>query len=304
MNKKFHKAISALYLTSLVFGLHGKIVFFDGTYVVGKVTKVDESMVFIIPIGLDTPEGVLIGNIDTLRMENGTVPVINSSVRYFFDNGQFLANNDDWMDQYNDFKYDENILIKEDYKYKKNEKGGSEYWQVTIFSGFPAIKFNSLADSAKLTKLNTNFGAGIQTPFFPFGAVDIAPSLRFMTYGFDNPSMGLVNALQFSGNLAADFKPVFFFLPKDMHVCVDIGFSYNLGLKVEPTSDQYEGEPTYSGTGLNMGISIDYYLPGLPIGLKLFGVNTIVPQSIPFPDEKTGFVSFGANLVVVLKRSN
>ena len=125
-----------------------------------------------------------------------------------------------------------------------------------------------------------------------------------MTFSFDASTQGKVEAVMVAATSSIDFKPVFFFLPKAMHICLDIGFSYNLGLKVEPTSDQYEGEPTYSGTGLNVGITIDYYLPGLPIGLKLFGVNTIVPQSIPFPDEKTGFISFGANLVVVLKRSN
>ena len=36
-----------------------------------------------MPIGLDTPEGVLVGNIDSLRMENGMVPVVNSAVKYY-----------------------------------------------------------------------------------------------------------------------------------------------------------------------------------------------------------------------------
>ena len=82
----------------MLFGLHGKIVFYDGTYVIGKVTKVDESSVYIIPVGLDTPEGVLVGNIDSLNMENGMVPVVSSAVKYFYQNGEFLANDNDWMD--------------------------------------------------------------------------------------------------------------------------------------------------------------------------------------------------------------
>ena len=49
----------------------------DGTYVVGKVTKVDEATVYIVPIGLDTPEGVLVGNIDSLK-QNGMVPVVGA----------------------------------------------------------------------------------------------------------------------------------------------------------------------------------------------------------------------------------
>ena len=55
--KSIIKALSVPLLTGIVFALHGKIVFYDGTYVVGKITKVDQSVV-IIPIGLDTPEGV------------------------------------------------------------------------------------------------------------------------------------------------------------------------------------------------------------------------------------------------------
>ena len=49
----------------------------------GKVTKVDESTVYIIPMGLESAEGVLVGNIDTLKLENGMFPVISSSVNTF-----------------------------------------------------------------------------------------------------------------------------------------------------------------------------------------------------------------------------
>ena len=66
--KNIVKAIIPL-LSGVVFALHGKIVFYDGTYVVGKVTKVDEATVNIVPIGLDTSEGILVGNIDSLKME-------------------------------------------------------------------------------------------------------------------------------------------------------------------------------------------------------------------------------------------
>ena len=48
------KLFFILLLIEGVFALHGKIVFYDGTYVVGKVTKVDEATVYIVPIGLDT----------------------------------------------------------------------------------------------------------------------------------------------------------------------------------------------------------------------------------------------------------
>ena len=89
------RALIIQLLVGTIFALHGKIVFYDGTYVVGKVTKVDESTVYIVPIGLDTSEGVLAGNIDSLKLENGMVPVISSAVKYLYQNGEFLANEDD-----------------------------------------------------------------------------------------------------------------------------------------------------------------------------------------------------------------
>ena len=49
--KNLIKAIIMPLLTGVVFALHGKIIFYDGTYVVGKISKVDESTVYIIPIG-------------------------------------------------------------------------------------------------------------------------------------------------------------------------------------------------------------------------------------------------------------
>ena len=116
------KLILLIFTIEGLSALHGKIVFYDGTYVVGKVTKVDEASVYIVPIGLDTPEGVLVGNIDSLRMENGMVPVVNSAVKYFYQNGEFLANDSDWMDEYDDFKYDDYAFIQEEYKYEETKE--------------------------------------------------------------------------------------------------------------------------------------------------------------------------------------
>ena len=197
-----------------LFALHGKITFFDGTYVVGKVTKVDETTVYIIPLGLDTPEGVLVGNIDTLKMENGLVPVINSSVKYLYQKGEFIANNDDWMDEYNDFKYNDYSTKSEEYKYEGSKKSNVDYYSIALYGGMPVVGLSSLVDSAGATTLSPNFGIGFQMPYFPVGAVDVAPSLKLMTFGFDSPEQGAVSGFQAIGNMSIDFKPVFFFLLK------------------------------------------------------------------------------------------
>ena len=289
-----------------LFGLHGKITFFDGTYVVGRVTKVDESTVYIIPMGLDTAEGILVGNIDTLRMENGLVPVVSSSVKYFYEKGEFLANNDDWMDEFDDFKYDDYTTQKEEYKYEESKKPATAYNAVTVYGGMP-FAMASLQDSLKTTTLAPNLGIGIQAPYFPVGAVDISPGLKIMTFGFDNPDMGVVNAIQLGGNMSVDFKPVFFFLPEALHLCMDLGINYNIAFKHEPSAFalshlEYDGEPTYGGIGFNTGASMDYWFSDIPLALRLFGSSNIIPQGEPWPELKTGFINVGAMLIVVMKR--
>ena len=289
-----------------LFGLHGKITFFDGTYVVGRVTKVDESTVYIIPMGLDTAEGILVGNIDTLKMENGLVPVVSSAVKYFYEKGEFLANNDDWMDEFDDFKYDDYVTQKEEYKYEETKKPATAYNSVTIYGGMP-FAMASLKDSSGTTTLMPNLGIGFQAPYFPVGAVDISPGFKIMTYGFDNPEMGVVSAMQLSGNMSVDFKPVFFFLPEALHLCVDIGVNYNIAIKNEPSAyalshGDYDGEPTYGGIGFSTGASMDYWFSDIPIALRLFGNTNIIPQGEPYPELKTGFMNFGAMLIVVMKR--
>ena len=289
-----------------LFGLHGKITFFDGTYVVGRVTKVDESTVYIIPMGLDTAEGILVGNIDTLKMENGLVPVVSSAVKYFYEKGEFLANNDDWMDEFDDFKYDDYVIQKEEYKYEETKKLATAYNSVTVYGRMP-FAMASLKDSLGVTTLMPNLGIGFQTPYFPVGAVDISPGFKIMTYGFDNPDMGVVSAMQLSGNMSVDFKPVFFFLPEALHLCVDIGVNYNIATKNEPSvyglsHIDYDGEPNYGGIGFSTGGSIDYWFSDIPLALRFFGNTHIVPQGEPYPELKTGFINVGAMLVVVMKR--
>jgi hypothetical protein len=289
-----------------LFGLHGKITFFDGTYVVGRVTKVDESTVYIIPMGLDTAEGILVGNIDTLKMENGLVPVVNSAVKYFYEKGEFLANNDDWMDEFDDFQYDDYTTQKEEYKYEESKKPATAYNAVTVYGGMP-FAMASLQDSLKTTTLAPNLGIGFQAPYFPVGAVDISPGLKIMTFGFDNPDMGVVNAIQLGGNMSVDFKPVFFFLPEALHLCMDLGINYNIAFKHEPSAfalghTEYDGEPNYGGIGFSTGASMDYWFTDIPLALRLFGNTHIIPQGEPWPELKTGFINVGAMLIVVMKR--
>ena len=306
INSTIRKILFFPLFVGTLFALHGKITFFDGTYVVGRVTKVDESTVYIIPMGLETAEGVLVGNIDTLKMENGMFPVINSSVKYLYNKGEFLANNDDWLDEYDDFKYDDYIAPEEEFKYEDAKKPATSYNSVSVYSGFP-IGMRSLKDSLNLTTLSLNLGIGFQAPYFPVGSVDISPGFKLMTFGFDSPDMGVVNAFQFAGNMSVDFNPIFYFLPEPIHLILDLGLNYNMAFKHEPSAYalshlDYDGEPTYGGIGFNVGGSVDYWFTNLPLALRFFSNINIVPQGEPFPELKTGFFNVGAKLVIVMKR--
>ena len=187
------KFLCLLSMIGMLFGLHGKIVFYDGTYVIGKVTKVDESSVYIIPVGLDTPEGVLVGNIDSLNMENGMVPVLNSNVEYFYQGGTFTPNNDDWMADASQKDYHEHIDLEEEFQAINDPKKPWNYFNFSLIGGIPLFVASSLkeVESGQMAKMGPNVGLNIQFPYYPLGPVDISPGLRFMTFSYEANHLGL-----------------------------------------------------------------------------------------------------------------
>ena len=312
--KNIVKAMIMPLLTGVLFALHGKIVFFDGTYVVGKITKVDEATVHIIPVGLDTPEGVLVGNIDSLKMENGMVPVINSAVKYFYQNGAFISNDDDWMDEFQDFEYDNFALIQEEYIYEGSKKTPQQYYQLSASLGLPVLAAASMKEldtyGGEKEKIYPNLTASFQFPYYPMGALDISPGFRLMNFGWENSYNGQWKCIQAVAFAAVDFKPIFYFLPEGLHTSLDIGLSYNIafdsnqdtaGFFKETIQPALPGQE-YGGLGYNVGGSIDYWLKDLPIALRLYGNGYFIPQPPPFPELKTMFGSVGISMIIVLKR--
>ena len=248
--KSIIKALTIPLLTGLAFALHGKIIFYDGTYVIGKITKVDQSVVYIIPIGLDTSEGVLVGNVDSLKLENGMTPVINSSVKYFYQNGEFVANDNDWMDEFDDFKYNDYAIMQEEYKYEETKKTHQQYYQVSAFGGIPIMTAVSLQEDDGSFKMTPNLGFTAQFPYYPVGALDISPGLKFMTYSFEASFQGLVQAIQLSPFASFDFKPILFFIPENIHLSLDAGLSFNIGYDLKQNISDYPGIEIGNLTGM------------------------------------------------------
>ena len=90
----------------------------------------------------------------------------------------------------------------------------------------------------------------------------------------------------------------------------DFALNYNTAYDLDQNIINYPnvetealiGTPTYNGLGINMGVSVDYWIESLPIAFKLFGQGNIVPQAPPFTDTLTMFNNVGISMVLVLKR--
>jgi len=276
--------------------------------VVGQITKIDDSKVHIIPMGLDKPEGMLIENIDTLRLEDGKIAVLNSSIKYFYQNGNFTENNDDWLDEFNDFKYDEDISKFEDnYKYEGKEKTNQSYYKVYLFgAGAFALGLTDIEGNSTGTADPIHFGLGFQSPYIILGAVDASPGAYFMLYGYDDKYMGTVRAYQMVANSSFDLNPIFYFLPNWFHLCADIGLSYNNKIKVDPGlemwTDASEPIDNFGGFGLNFGPSFNFSGSTFPMEFHLFSHINLVPQNGEWAPAKTPIMNIGANIVIVLKR--
>ncbi len=314
MKNIFKIFIFFAFLGSL-FALHGKIVFYDGTYVLGKVTKVDESSVYIIPVGLDTPEGVLIGNIDSLNMENGMVPVLNSNVVYFYQGGTFTPNNDDWMANASQKDYHEHIDLKEEFLAINDPKKHWNYFNFSLIGGIPLFAANSLkeVDSGKMAEMGPNLGFIIQFPYYPVGPMDISPGLRFMTFSYEANHLGALKAAQIGAFANLNLRPILYFFPENLHLTLDGGVNFNLATDLEQDLTTYNidlpsgltdlKDQKYAGPGIHFGSSLDYYLSKIPIAFKLFFNANIVPQTPPFTSTFTYFGNVGLSTVLILKRN-
>ena len=266
----------------LLFGIDGKVVFYDGTTVEGNINSVDTFSIFLTPIGLSLPEEILVDNIDTLKLNNGIVMIVASEVKQIYQKGEFITLSADPSDSYNQSEYYD--------EYEEEEKSNLEYFSFSAFSGYPLYLRPSLKGSNSLL----NLGFGVQTPYYELGPVNIAPNARIMTVGFDfgEGNSNNIRALQLSGMLNVDLSPILYFLPKNIYLGGEGGLAYHLGWGAD-----YKG-----GLGITIGGTIDYWFENLPLAFRLFGDGHLIPQSNPI--YKTGFGNIGASLVLVLKRNN
>ena len=83
--------ISLPLIITLVFAYNGKVIFNDGTKIIGQVRSVDNNSVSITPEGLTFPEQIMISNIDTLILDNGELLISSNKVQLHVKDGKILS---------------------------------------------------------------------------------------------------------------------------------------------------------------------------------------------------------------------
>ena len=87
---KMRKIYINLIFSSLLLGVNGTVIFYDGTSFEGEIVSVDPLYVYVIPTGLPLPEEILTEYIATLILENGFIIVENSTAIQGFKDDKFI----------------------------------------------------------------------------------------------------------------------------------------------------------------------------------------------------------------------
>lgn len=134
----------------MLFPINGKVVFFDGTTIDGKINSVTNSSVYITPIGLDFPQEILMNNIDSLKTNDAKILVASNTVLLLYENGIFISPAE---------------------KKQKREKSPQSYeveyviipnWSLNIYTGYPLIKASSFDYYDDLSPV---FGLSVGSPY-------------------------------------------------------------------------------------------------------------------------------------------
>ena len=157
-------------LSNLLFSVGGVIIFNDGTTIEGDVTGVNESSIYITPMGLTFPEEIRMENVDSLKLYDGKLLVANNRPLLLYDNGQFyepginLENNNEF-----DSDYDVEYVIVPN-------------WSLNLYTGYPLIRASSFEE---FDKSNVLWGLSIGSPYGIFaGDFFMNAIVEFVYYNF------------------------------------------------------------------------------------------------------------------------
>ena len=119
--------ITPILLSSILFSIEGIIVFNDQTIIEGDVKTIDNNSVIITPEGLTFPEEILLQSIDSVKINNGMIPIVNGKIFYFYQNGKFVdaqkVNNSQQSDAPVEYEGVEYVLVPN--------------WSLNLYTGHP-----------------------------------------------------------------------------------------------------------------------------------------------------------------------
>lgn len=157
-------------LSNFLFPVGGIIIFNDGTTIEGDVTNVNESSIFITPMGLTFPEEIRMENVDSLRLYDGKILVANNKALILYTNGEYFEpgvsevnNNED----YEDYEV-EYVLVPN--------------WSLNFYAGYPILKASSFDE---FDESNVLFGLSVGSPYGLFtGDFFMNVIVEFVYYNF------------------------------------------------------------------------------------------------------------------------
>ena len=179
--------ISTIFLTSLLFSIEGIIIFNDQTIIEGDLKTIDNNSVIITPEGLSFPEEILLQNIDSVKTNNGMIPIASGKVFLFYQNGKFsdakIVNNIQKSNTPINYENVEYVLVPN--------------WSLNFYTGYPLPAPFRGKSFEEFDKSNIVYGLSVGSPY-GFFAGDFYMNFiaEFAYYNFqqknnlDGPSFG------------------------------------------------------------------------------------------------------------------
>ena len=173
--------ITSILFSSILFSIQGIIVFNDQTIIEGDVKKIDNNSVIITPKGLTFPEEILLQSIDSVKINNGMIPIVNGKIFYFYQNGKFVdaqqINNSQQISTSVDYEDVEYVLVPN--------------WSLNLYTGYPLPAPFRGSSFEEFDKGNMLYGLSLGSPY-GFFAGDFYMNIiaEFAYYNFEQTKGG------------------------------------------------------------------------------------------------------------------
>ena len=173
--------ITSILFSSILFSIQGIIVFNDQTIIEGDVKTIDNNSVIITPKGLTFPEEILLQSIDSVKINNGMIPIVNGKIFYFYQNGKFVdaqqINNSQQINTSVDYEDVEYVLVPN--------------WSLNLYTGYPLPAPFRGSSFEEFDKGNMLYGLSLGSPY-GFFAGDFYMNIiaEFAYYNFEQTKGG------------------------------------------------------------------------------------------------------------------